>query len=173
MNKLVSKNPVQRFKEGKKIVKGQYGIPNGVYYETKMGNALIDSGRYYGGKKVSMPIALGSYYEKKDSNGNIIERGRYVGSKQQAFQNNQETQNSRETETTSKQNIPNPKNKKPLTTNRIISKYSNRKSELGGKSVKDWQNVLKDFYTPGTYKNDGIWGDNTEALQVQIMKIIM
>lgn len=213
MNKLISKNPVQRFKEGKKIVKAQWGtymgvpnqmsdymyrmnwpsdtplpggmyldnsngaiyntsprvisspkvIQNGTYYETKKGNALIDSGRYYGGKKVSMPIALGSYYEKKDSNGNIIERGRYVGSKQQTFQNNQETQNSKKIETTSKQNIPNSKNKRPLTTNnRIISKYSNRKSELGGKSVKDWQNILKKYYAPGTYKNDGIWGDNTE-----------
>lgn len=85
MQKLISKNPIQRFKYGEKIIKGQQSIPNGVYYETKMGNALIDSGRYFGGKKVSMPIALGSYYEKKDSDGNIIERGRWISGKQFPF----------------------------------------------------------------------------------------
>jgi len=39
----------------------------------------------------------------------------------------------------------------PVKTNKINNK------------VLNWQNKLKDFYEPGTFKADGMWGKNTEA----------
>lgn len=43
---------------------------------------------------------------------------------------------------------------KPVNTQRNPGAYHN---------IITWQNKLKDFYEPGTFAADGMWGKNTEA----------
>lgn len=52
MNKLVSKNPIQRFKQG--IQRFQNGgiYPNGTYYEKSQNGKIIERGRWQNGKQV-------------------------------------------------------------------------------------------------------------------------
>lgn len=47
----------------------------------------------------------------------------------------------------------------PVKTNKINNK------------VLNWQNKLKDFYAPGTFKADGIWGKNTEAAYQKYLQL--
>ena len=127
MNKLVSKNPVQRFKEGKKIVKAQWGLKTredgvivnragipvgksimgssyeyekyfpedklilpGLYQDkdTKnifSTNSTDSNGNYNQVISGPSPIQNGTYYETKDASGKIIDRGRYFGGKKHSL----------------------------------------------------------------------------------------
>ena len=86
MNKLVSKNPIQRFKQGRKIVKAQFGTTvrqDGVIVN-RMGVPIKHiSSLSYNRLRSLEPnsIANGTYYETKDSSGKVIEKGRYFGGK--------------------------------------------------------------------------------------------
>ena len=53
---------------------------------------------------------------------------------------------------------------KRIITPRFLSKYSNMESTIGGaNNIKAWQQKLKNYYAPGTYNPDSIWGANTQA----------
>ena len=113
MNKLVSKNPVQRFKEGKKIIKAQHGwgtykgvpnqqsnymyrqdypydtpLPGGMYLDNNTGNIFstrINNDNEYSPISSPKVIQNGTYYETKDASGQIIDRGRYFGGKKHSL----------------------------------------------------------------------------------------
>ena len=151
MNKLVSKNSVQRFKQGKKIVKAQFGyktrndgvivnsagipvgksIMGGSYeyekrypedklilpglYQDKDSKAIfstnVDSDGFYNdGISVPSPIQNGTYYETKDASGEVIDRGRYFGGKKHSLPIGPESKKSSQDNSNQKvTNTPNPK----------------------------------------------------------------
>lgn len=43
---------------------------------------------------------------------------------------------------------------------------------LRNPNVIAWQNKLKDFYEPGTFKADGMWGKNTEAAYQKYLQLV-
>ena len=207
MNKLVSKNPVQRFREGRKIVKAQWGLKtrdDGVIVNSAgipVGKSIMESSyeyeRNYPHDKLILPglyqdvqtkgvyspynmdsqgnynqvisgpspIQNGTYYETKDASGKIIDRGRYFGGKKHSLPIGPESKKSSQNNSNQKTiNTPNQKtaNKGQSTykTNKLYRKISNPGAYH---NITTWQNKLKDFYAPGTFKVDGIWGKNTEA----------
>ena len=52
MNKLVSKNPVQRFKQGIQRFQNGGTYPNGTYYEKSQNGKIIERGRWQNGKQI-------------------------------------------------------------------------------------------------------------------------
>lgn len=161
MNKLVSKNPVWRFKQGKKIQKGYDGLKTKYQYyylnpdtghvgirrdsssgadnDVRLTHRYIFNGKQYGsfnGGKNYYELMTGRPLSQKANNQllNLIDRGK-------------------------KKSIP-----LRTTTPRFLSKYANMANTIGGASnIKSWQEKLKNYYTPGTYNPDSIWGANTQA----------
>lgn len=90
MNKLVSRNPIQRFKQGRKIVKAQFGTTvrqDGVIVN-RIGVPIghISSLSYNRLRSLEPnSIANGTYYETKDSSRKVIEKGRYFGGKKHSL----------------------------------------------------------------------------------------
>ena len=132
MQNLVNKNPVQRFKQGRKIVKAQDGTDTfrfsyGSYVNNRTKQRL--SPEEYK-KYVLNKLRKAGYIDKNNS---------WTGP----------------TSTTTAITT---------TTPRFLSKYSNMESTIGGaNNIKAWQQKLKNYYAPGTYNPDSIWGANTQA----------
>lgn len=196
MNKLVSRDPIQRFKQGKKIVKAQWGLRTredgvivnsagipvgksiressyeyekkfpedklilpGLYQDTNTGDIYSpnnkDSNRDYYYFKVldgPSPIQNGTYYETKDASGKVIERDRYFGGK--------------------KHPLPIGTNgSKTLTPKKHKSNSVQQRNPGAYHNITTWQNKLKDFYEPGTFAVDGIWGKNSEAAYQKYLQL--
>ena len=211
MNKLVSKNPVQRFKQGRKIIKAQFGyktredgvivnqagIPvgtiNGGYMPRSTTQDINYQSKYPSDKPITSSLYLdaydnsawasrpkeysgqrmirisngpevpanGTYYETTDKSGKVIDKGRYFGGVKHSLPLGKTSNNKSNQE-------------KPVT--KVTQKPINKSKAVGGvtkdtkKYIMEWQKKLKDFYTPGTYKVDGIWGDNTEAAYQEFLQ---
>lgn len=182
MNKLISKNPVQRFKQGRKIVKAQ----NGLDFPYK-GNRIklglnVPSLSYtipeinfptdkiedlpsippmpypYKGKKVQIGLDTNidlspekSLQKRKgrkfiDKDGSIY----WLGSDGSKTLMSQGKSNNVNTQVADKNNSV---------------QYRNP-------NVIAWQNKLKDFYEPGTFAADGMWGKNTEAAYQKYLQLV-
>ena len=207
MNKLVSKNPVQRFKQGRKIVKAQWGLKTrddgvivnsagipvgksimessynyeknfpedklilpGLYQDPEdkgiySPNNMDSNGNYNQVISRPSPIQNGTYYETKDASGKIIDRGRYFGGKKHSLPIGPKSKKSSQNNFNQKTiNTPNQKTANNGQSTYKINKLNRKISNPGAyHNITIWQNKLKDFYAPGTFKVDGIWGKNTEA----------
>lgn len=129
MNKLVSKNSVQRFKQGKKIVKAKGGLRTKYFPE--------EFDKDYTHNFLTL-LRLG--YRKIN--------GVWMSPEEQE-QNRKAT---------------NKKGTKVIITPRFLSKYANMANTIGGaNNIRAWQQKLKNYYAPGTYNPDSVWGDNTQA----------
>lgn len=160
MNKLVSKNSVQRFKQGRKIVKAEDGwtlirgravqTPISFHDRKKLTHRYILAGKQYGsfdGGKTYYGLSEGGRPLSYKANNQLlaaIERGKSKS-------------------TVGARGINKSKNTVSTTAPRFLSRYSDRMSEIGGvNNIKAWQEKLKDYYDAGTYNPDSVWGDNTE-----------
>ena len=233
MNKLISKNPVQRFKQGRKLIKAQFGwkvredgvvvnrfgVPvrandagyrpysmtqdvsyqkeypndkqiapglyvepetNDVYASRKDGNNGEASARLIS-EGFGIP-ANGTYYESTDTTGKVVDRGRYFGGKKHSLpiggtKNRQQKRAYYQFDPTdgskyligtdgSKTLVSKGNKSNNSSKTRVNNKKNNsaRQRNPGAyHNITTWQNKLKDFYEPGTFAVDGIWGKNTEA----------
>ena len=194
MNKLISKNPIQRFKQGRKIVKAQWGLRTredgvivnsagvpvgksimGSSYEYEKSfpedklilpglyqdkdtkavyspNNMDSNGNYNQVLSGPSPIQNGTYYETKDTSGKVTDRGRYFGGKKHSLPIRTDG---------NKTSTPK-KHKSNSVQQRNPGAYHN---------ITTWQNKLKDFYEPGTFAADGIWGKNTEAAYQKYLQL--
>lgn len=194
MNKLISRNPVQRFKQGRKIIKAQWGLrtredgvivnsagipvgtsirSNSYEYEKSFPkdklilpglyqdkdtkavyspNNMDNNGNYNQVLSGPSPIQNGTYYETKDSSGKVIDRGRYFGGKKHSLPIRT---NGSKTSTPKRHKFNSVQQRNP-------GAYHN---------ITTWQNKLKDFYEPGTFAVDGIWGKNTEAAYQKYLQL--
>ena len=182
MNKLISRNPIQRFKQGRKLIKAQngldfpykgnriklglnapslnYTIPEINFPTDKIEDlpSIPPMPYPYKGKKVQIGLDTNidlspekSLQKKKgrkfiDKDGSIYWLGS-DGSKTLMSQGKSDNVN---TQVANKNNS---------------IQYRNPR-------VTTWQNKLKDFYEPGTFAADGIWGDNTEAAYQKYLQLV-
>lgn len=179
MNKLVSRNPIQRFQQGKKIVKAQFGLPTALLSRTQ----VKKNGSFGNGRKDGKWVA-GKFIPNTSNN---IQQNKQQSSKDYSFMKGTpkprtpEEQKKWEAEVQRQKNLmQNDARKAVSTTNtvqkntfkpktvspRFIKGYNDEglQAEIGGtQNIKTWQQRLKDFYAPGTYTDDGLWGKNTQA----------
>ena len=166
MNKLVSKNSIQRFKQGRKIIKGADGLKatkygEQAYFLDNNGKVYIGNVNHLGAsnsKRLTHRYTLaGKQYGSFDGGKtyySLSEGGRPLSHKA----NNQllaaiERGKSKSTV-----------GARGITTPRFLSKYANMADTIGGvNNIRAWQQKLKNYYAPGTYNPDSIWGDNTQA----------
>lgn len=161
MNKLVSKNSVQRFKQGRKIIKAEDGwtlirgravqTPVSFYDRKKLTHRYILNGKQYGsfdGGKTYYGLSEGGRPLSHKANNQLlaaIERGKSKS-------------------TVGARGINKSKSAVSITTPRFLSKYANMADTIGGaNNIKAWQQKLKNYYAPGTYNPDSVWGANTQA----------
>ena len=227
MNKLISRNPVQRFKQGRKIVKAQFGwhvredgvvvnsagvpvgrygsgyrpysmtqdasyqaewpndrqIASGLYLESGTNNVYASGAEEDGGpignliSKGPEPPANGTYYETTNASGKVVDRGRYFGGKKQSLpiggtqRKRAYYQRSADGSlyligTDGSKTLISKGNKSANSSRTQVTNVSNRARQRNPgayHNITTWQNKLKDFYEPGTFAVDGIWGKNTEA----------
>lgn len=159
--KSVSKNSVQKFKQGRKIVKAEDGwrLLNGRAVQRTVNNAY--AARQAGDTKLTHRyIVNGKQYGSFD--GGKTYYGLSEGGRPLSYKANQQllraVENGKRNYTASKKSIRN------TVTPRFLSKYSNMSDVIGGaNNIKTWQDKLKNYYAPNTYNPDSIWGDNTQA----------
>lgn len=168
--KLVSKNSVQKFKWGNKIIKADNGIVLNIlghkteigptaskvlrkmkkaynYYKVNSG-ATEDFGLLYG--RTGDPIT----FIRNVIDGNVIDPN----------QKSNEKIIPKNDKNSKKNSITITKSSTLVTKPRFLSKYSNMSNVIGGaNNIKAWQEKLKDYYAPNTYNPDSIWGANTQA----------
>ena len=178
MNKLISRNPVQRFKQGRKIEKFQGGG-----FSRKESGRTSNEQALYLLKKIFNPRKW--FYVKTTGGGLIgkINNGSQENNNQTSQQTSFKTpelKGSREAylkrleqqgftaKPTKDISNESSKSKKPITVNNYYVKgFENRKNELTkqGKTVRDIQKMLgftgKDL--------DGKWGKNTEAAYLKYL----
>ena len=158
MNKLVSRNPVQRFKQGRKIVKAEGGlkaVQNSIYnsiYGTLWGlrHPIENTKRLFSNQNSVNQNANGNMINNPSTTKKSFKKGFLGDDVEKAPAGIIVKGGSSRRKGSSPSRV----------TNRVLPKYSG--VDLQGKTVGEWQNILKKYYAPGTYKNDGIWGDNTE-----------
>ena len=177
MNKLVSRNPVQRFKEGRKIIKAQYSWGKGFGIE--------NSGKIFGSLNT-----LGYENPNKNNNFSIGTSARFLG------------YNPPETQGNMLYNIPSSQEKPKSSTNEVVDKSVSNEEPINNKIEKKGKKIQKKSINPNRFisiyddKNrtwathaadnkltnrnqvkafqreklgmkesdiDGIWGKNTEA----------
>ena len=215
MNKLVSRNPVQRFKKGKKIVKAQWGLKtreDGVIVNSAgipVGKSIMGSSyeyeKYFPEDKLILPglyqdkdtkeifstnstdsngnynqvisgpspIQNGTYYETKNASGKIIDRGRYFGGKKLSLPIGPKSKES--SQNNSNQKIINTSNQKtanngaPVKAKKTITAPINNRWVNGVQrrnditDVRATQQMLKDMgFDIGKFGVDGKWGKDTE-----------
>ena len=184
MNKLVSKNSVQRFKQGRKIVKAKGGtdtdefglntpyISRGNRLKNWISRKFESSGktRYTPGgqpivdtnSKKGLKTNRTKYFPEqfnKDYTHNFLTLLRLGYRKINGVWMSPEEQEQNRKVTNKKGTG----STKVTTTPRFLSRYSDRMSEIGGvNNIKVWQEKLKDYYDAGTYNPDSVWGANTE-----------
>ena len=201
MNKLISRNPIQRFKQGRKLIKAQFGwqvrkdgvvvnrfgvpvrannagyrpysmtqdasyqtawpndrqIASGLYVESGTNNVYAsrpeDDGSAVGNLISTGPEAPanGTYYESTDATGKVVDRGRYFGGKKHSLPIGGSSSNKK---------------------SRTVKKVSTPRNPGAYHNIVTWQNKLKDFYEPGTFAADGKWGDNTEAAYQKYLQLV-
>lgn len=182
MNELVSKNPIQRFKQGKKIVKAQFGniINQALNYDLKpkVKQAVhwaMDSG--FPGSAISTAAAAAAYFRPQrraftaNENRNLaLKKLRDAG---RIDENNKWIQTNPKATTTVTSRTSTPRTSKPFTVSRttrpsVAPNYYATREYMGKipvSGVNSRDAVLKLQKEIGmTGKDlDGIWGDKTQA----------
>lgn len=168
MNKLVSKNSVQRFKQGRKIIKAEDGwrLINGKATKLDMNPNVKQSSNFLNAPSLTQRyIFAGKQYGSFDGGKTyygLSEGGRPLSHKA----NNQllaAIERGKSKSTVGARGINKSKSAVSITTPRFLSRYSDRMSEIGGvNNIRAWQEKLRDYYDAGTYNPDSVWGDNTE-----------
>lgn len=169
MNKLVSKNPIQRFKLGNRIVKAASGLKT--YKGQTVTLSPSGSGIYVGydptTKKYNYKLQVGvSELDTKIGKGNA--KGKiYKGRDGHWYQNGKRLQSNRlyssNPETKQKQTVRKPAvvNKPAVVANRAATGYT---LPEGVTDVTAVQKMLMDNgWDGGTYGADGKWGKETQA----------
>ena len=178
MNKLISRNPIQRFKQGRKI------------HFAKPGDKML----YHGNEQVTEEVLNGQTIYRRSDGSYIYPSNKFLSPADYSFM----TQGKLNPETTSAKNqregyfnnqkkklasTSTPPNKKGDVstqfntlgndqTKRLIDAMANPvKTNKINNKVLNWQNKLKDFYAPGTFKADGLWGKNTEAAYQKYLQL--
>lgn len=189
MNKLVSKNSVQRFKQGNQIIKAEEGTV--AKWQRRIKHPIDAYNNL--DKRIPNPFVWMDNQLKKIGNSLVVEdytpeNGGTINNKIREQRNKQKTTttseksiskklenqelvkkawNKLEEDAINKRGIYKPKSNTRssiTTTPRFLSKYANMANTIGGaNNIKAWQQKLEKFYTPGTYNPDSIWGDNTQA----------
>lgn len=179
MNKLVSKNSIQRFKQGRKIVKAQGGIktsrrtPGGqIIYDNNSSEPGFFS-RFWSYLTSPQQPRVGMngkpIVDTMQENPNSTPKSKgYSFMKGETRQRTPEEQKNWEAEVQRQKNLmkddPRKVINKRIITPRFLSKYSNMENTIGGaNNIKAWQQKLKNYYAPGTYNPDSVWGANTQA----------
>lgn len=157
MNKLVSKNSVQRFKQGRKIVKAQFGFITPLIPRTQ----LKRNGSLGNGRKDGKWVAGKFIPDKNNPKDYSFMKG---GTRTRT----PEEQKKWESEVQRQKNLMKNDSRKVINKQRItprfLSKYANMANTIGGaNNIKVWQQKLKNYYAPGTYNPDSVWGANTQA----------
>ena len=210
MNKLISKNPVQRFKQGKKLIKAQGGTKTKyaannlvhagrdtwgdyLYYDNRTGDLIKASSNPDKLKQEGFTIGNIARTAKELKTNPYISRSLPTGfSMDEIFGL---TKNHTFGEYTGKL-IQQPKvpvqkktvpNKSGVDTAFLTNDQTQRLLDASASPVKKtsntprnpgayhniitWQNKLKDFYEPGTFAADGMWGKNTEAAYQKYLQL--
>ena len=211
MYKLVSKNPVQRFKQGKKLIKAQGGTKTKyaannlvhagrdtwgdyLYYDNRTGDLIKASSNPDKLKQEGFAIGNVARTAKELKTNPYISRSLPTGfSKDEIFGF---TKNHTFGEYTGKL-IQQPKvsvqkktvpNKSGADTSFLTNDQTQRLLDASANPVKKtsntprnpgayhnivtWQNKLKDFYEPGTFAADGMWGKNAEAAYQKYLQLV-
>ena len=177
MNKLVSKNPVQRFKDGKKIIKafnGWQALGQGALNNIPGGKGLnilagFGAGVYNQAKNVYNSIEnLTSNNSSKDNivkkegkqkngyNARWNERnGKFVSGQFMDEDGNVYWYGSDGSKTLIKKRLQNNQSNKLIKQPYFQNQFASRANEIGANKIKEWQNKLG-------VKVDGVWGQNTE-----------
>ena len=192
MKKLISRNPVQRFKQGRKIVKADLGTvlkalgyavglhtpetKNGVQKTPQItGDYVYTTGGRWGrlatqdeiekswGSPKDQIISkyLDDVTDTVDDNGNLIKN-----TKKRPYYQVDPTDGSKYLiGTDGSRTLVSKGNKSNVNNTKVNNKSNSIQQRNPGAyhNITTWQNKLKDFYEPGTFAVDGIWGDNTEA----------
>lgn len=159
MNKLISRNLVQRFKQGRKLIKAQFGQKvreDGVVVNSAGVPVRASGVGYQPSLNFSVPtkktpekkfsINMGNKKPQQTKNDITNNFG---------FLNSNQTQELIEA-------MANP-----------VKKVSNTQRNPGAyHNITTWQNKLKDFYEPGKFAVDGIWGNNTEAAYQKYLQLV-
>ena len=167
MNKLVSKNPIQRFKQGKKIVKA-YGGDSLRYnedYDSLISSVQIPQKQKTTQKNITGIIPSGqdltrfiNYGQEAARKGLSLDKFKYLQKDSPYYRSfitgyNSIQQNQQQTNPVIRKN--------KIVNNYYQKNFIGRKAELAkqGKTVRDIQKMLG--FTEGNGL-DGIWGQNTE-----------
>lgn len=182
MNKLISKNPVQRFKLGRKIRfakpgdKMLYHGNEQVTEEILNGQTVYrrsDGSYIYPSNKFLSPVDYSFMIQGKLNPETISaknQRENYFNNQKKKLALNSTPPNKKENISTQFNTLGNDQTK------RLIEAMANPVKKISNTprnpNVIAWQNKLKDFYEPGTFAADGMWGKNTEAAYQKYSQLV-